>query len=130
MQAVRSSGSEIERALGRALWALGLRYRKNDRHVFGKPDFTLKRFRIAIFADSEFWHGKNWSIRKHDHKTNVEFWHSKIEANIRRDKLVNQTLRKQGWTVIRFWGRDIKRDPEKCARKVQLTVEAIRSRTE
>lgn len=123
MQAVRSSGSEIEQILGRALWAAGLRYRKNDRSIFGKPDFTLKRYKIAIFADSEFWHGKNWKKRKLDHKTNIEFWHRKIEANRKRDRLVNQTLKKEGWRVVRFWGKDIARDVDACVAKVKAISE-------
>ena len=64
MQAVKSKGSKIEVMLGKALWAKGLRYRKNDKSVFGKPDFTIKKYKIAVFCDSEFWHGKDWEIKK------------------------------------------------------------------
>ena len=120
MQAVKSSGSQIETMLGKALWQNGFRYRKNDKTVFGKPDFTLKKNKIAIFADSEFWHGKNWDDRKHDHKSNVEFWHKKIERNIERDKEVNERS-PEGWTVIRFWGKDIKKNLEQCVEKVIKT---------
>ena len=122
MQAVRSSGSRIERLLGKALWAAGLRYRKNDKSIFGRPDFTLKRFKIAIFADSEFWHGRNWKVRKNDHKTNIEFWHHKIEQNIKRDRCVNRELKRAGWIVIRFWGKEIKKDPKKCVTGVQNMI--------
>ena len=108
MQAVKSSGSKIEKLLTKALWKNGHRYRKNDRSVLGTPDLTFKQAKIAIFVDSEFWHGKNWRERKYDHKTNKKFWFSKIEQNIRRDKLVNQKLSKSGWKVLRFWGEDIK----------------------
>lgn len=73
MQAVRSKGSKIETMLGKALWAEGLRYRKNDKTVFGKPDFTFKSLKIAVFVDSEFWHGKDWETRKHNYKNNIEF---------------------------------------------------------
>ena len=118
MQAVRSSGSVIEQTLGKALWAAGYRYRKTNRHIFGNPDFTLRGLRIAIFADSEFWHGRNWAKRKFDHKTNTEFWHEKIEGNIRRDARVNRTLKSQGWLVIRFWGTDIIRQTDRCVTKV------------
>lgn len=118
MQAVKSSGSQIETILGKALWRQGLRYRKNDKTVFGKPDFTLKKYKIAIFADSEFWHGKNWEARKHDHKSNVEFWHKKIERNIERDREVNERLKQEGWTVIRFWGKDIKKNTDECVNKI------------
>ena len=62
MQAVRSKGSKIETALAKALFALGYRYRKNDKTVFGKPDLTFKRYKIAVFVDSEFWHDKDYTI--------------------------------------------------------------------
>ena len=78
MRAVKGSGSKIERMLATALWKRGHRYRKNDKSVVGKPDLTFKRIKVAIFVDSEFWHGKNWKVHKHDHKTNKKYWHEKI----------------------------------------------------
>lgn len=126
MQAVKSSGSQIETMLGKALWQKGFRYRKNDKTVFGKPDFTLKKYKIAVFADSEFWHGKDWeTVRKHEHKSNVEFWHKKIERNMERDSEVNEKLKQDGWTVVRFWGKDIKKNPEECVEKV---IDAVNAR--
>ncbi len=125
MQAVKNAGSQIEVTLGRALWAAGLRYRKNNRKVFGKPDFTLKKHKIAVFADSEFWHGKDWEVHKHDHKSNIEFWHRKIERNMERDREVKNTLEREGWIVIRFWGTDIKKNPAGCANEV---IKAIGTR--
>jgi DNA (cytosine-5)-methyltransferase 1 len=101
------------------LFARGFRYRKNDKTVFGRPDLTLKKYKIAIFVDGEFWHGKNWEIRKRDHKSNQEFWYAKIERNIDRDKEVNAELMTQGWTVLRFWGDEIKKEPENCIRKIE-----------
>jgi len=114
MQAVKSKGSKIETLLGKALWAKGFRYRKNDKIVFGKPDFTFKGLKIAVFVDGEFWHGKDWENRKYDHKSNVKFWHKKIERNIKRDKEVNAKLKSEGWIVIRFWGKEIKTDLQNC----------------
>lgn len=119
MQAVKSYGSKIEIKLAKALWNLGYRYRKNDKSVFGKPDLTLKKYKVAIFVDSEFWHGKNWNKRKSDHKSNKDFWIKKIEGNIKRDKIVNRTLKKQGWTVMRFWGKGIEKNCEKCITKIK-----------
>lgn len=95
MQAVKSKGSKIETALAKALWAKGFRYRKNNKSVYGKPDFTFKKYKVAIFVDGEFWHGKDWEIRKHDHKSNQDFWLKKIERNIERDKEVNQKLKEE-----------------------------------
>ena len=122
MQAVKSSGSQIEKMLGKALWREGLRYSKNDKTVFGKPDFTLKKYKVAIFADSEFWHGKDWDRKKYEHKSNIEFWHKKIERNMERDREVNEKLKKEGWIVVRFWGKDIKKNLEDCVNKVISTI--------
>lgn len=114
MQAIKSKNTKIEVLLGKAMWKLGMRYRKNDKTVFGKPDFVMKGLKIAIFCDSEFFHGKNWEAQKKRLNTNKDFWIKKIEGNIGRDKKVNEYLEKEGWTVIRFWGNDIKKDIENC----------------
>lgn len=118
MSRVRSSGSEIETLLGKALWKAGLRYRKQYK-IFGKPDFVLVTDKIAIFCDSEFWHGYRWGDRRRlEHKSNQEYWFPKIGRNRARDRAVNRELRKQGWKVIRFWERDILRDAAYCASRV------------
>lgn len=122
MQAVKSSGSKIEITLAKSLFALGYRYRKNDKSVFGKPDLTFKKLKIAIFIDGEFWHGKDWEKRKHDHKSNQEFWHKKIERNIKRDEEVNTELIKQGWIILRFWGKDIKKDLLSCTLQIENAI--------
>ncbi len=118
MQAIKGKNTSLERKLAGALWAKGLRYRKNDRSVFGTPDFVFKGKKVAVFVDSEFWHGKDWKVRRETIKTNREFWISKIEANIRRDILVNITLQEQGWTVLRFWGKEVEKETERCAHEV------------
>ncbi len=123
MRAIKSKGSKIEKLLGKALWAKGYRYRKNNKNVFGKPDFTFKKYKIAIFCDSEYFHGKDWKIQKHRIKTNTEFWHKKIESNIKRDKFVNETLLKEGWQVFRFWGEDIKKNLDRCVLKIEKAIE-------
>lgn len=122
MQAVKATGSKIEIALAKALFARGYRYRKNDKSVFGKPDLTFKKYKIAIFVDSEFWHGKDWNIRKQDHKSNQEFWINKIERNIERDKEVNKVLTGQGWKVLRFWGADINKNLLFCILEIEEAI--------
>lgn len=118
MQAVKSAGSIIEKKLGSELFKRGYRYRKNYKNVFGKPDFVLVKQKVAIFCDSEFWHGKNWKIAQKDFRSNKSFWFKKIKGNIKRDKFVNKTLRKEGWVVMRFWGKDIMKNCNKCVDKV------------
>jgi len=122
MQAIKNKNTKIEELLAKALWAKGHRYRRNNKNVFGKPDFTFKKYKIAIFCDSEYFHGKDWEIQKYRIKTNTEFWHKKIESNIERDKIVNETLLKNGWKVIRFWGEDIKKNLEICLIKIETEI--------
>src|SRR5712675_2376251 len=85
MQAIRSGGTKGEVALSRLLWAKRYRFRKNNRSVFGKPDLTFKNLKIAIFVDGEFFHGRDWKIKKYCIKTNRDFWWNKIEGNMKRD---------------------------------------------
>ena len=115
MQAVKSKDSQIEILLRQELWRRGLRYRKNSKLVYGHPDIVFIGKKIAVFCDSEFWHGYDWNKRKNDIKSNTDFWHKKIERNIRRDKEVNEYLRERGWVVLRFWGKQIINETEKCA---------------
>lgn len=123
MQAVKATGSKIETTLAKAVFALGYRYRKNDKTVFGKPDLTFKKLKIAVFVDSEFWHGKDWDIHKSDHKTNKKFWHQKIERNIQRDIEVNEKLSEEGWKIFRFWGREIEGKLDLCTRKIERQIQ-------
>lgn len=122
MQAIRSKNTKIEKLLASFLWRKGIRYRCNNDSIYGKPDFTFRRYRIAVFCDSEFFHGKEWQNHKCDIKSNTDYWHSKIENNIKRDEIVNQQLRNEGWKVIRFWGKDIQRDPDGCVNIIQNEI--------
>jgi DNA mismatch endonuclease Vsr len=126
MQAVKSKGSKIEIMLAKEMWKKGLRYRKNDKTVIGKPDFTFKKYKIAVFCDSEFWHGKDWDEKKLEHKSNIKFWHQKIERNIQRDREVNEELLKNGWQVIRFWGKDIKKELVNCVIKIETEINEVK----
>lgn len=122
MSRVRSSGSQIEKELGKALWASGLRYRKQYTRVTGKPDFAIVFARVAVFCDSSFWHGRNWPESAAAIKSNRKFWIPKINRTIARDREVNRSLRQLGWLVIRFWDSQILRNPVRCAQKVLKAV--------
>ena len=115
MHRVKNKDSEIELSLRRELWKRNIRYRKNAASVFGKPDIAFIGKRIAVFVDSEFWHGYAWEERKKDFKSNREFWIPKIERNIQRDAEVNTYLKNEGWIVLRFWGKEIKETVSVCA---------------
>lgn len=96
MSRVKAKDTSIEKSLGKALWAAGLRYRKHYKKLIGTPDFVLPKYKIAIFCDSAFWHGyKNMTTKRHKFKSNVAFWAQKIKRNIQKDKKVNKQLRKE-----------------------------------
>ena len=122
MQAVKNKDSQIELLLRKELWNRGIRYRKNSTKIFGKPDIVFIRKKIAVFCDSEFWHGYNWEERKKDFKSHQEFWIPKIERNIERDKEVNMKLESEGWIVLRFWGNEIKKNTAQCADIIEKAV--------
>lgn len=122
MKKVKNKDSQIERLLRRELWSRGLRYRKNVTTILGKPDIVFKGKKVAVFCDSEFWHGYDWENRCNDFKSNREFWIPKIERNIQRDKEVTSELIRQGWTVLRFWGKDIEKDTIGCADRIEEVV--------
>ncbi len=122
MKQVKNKDSVIEITLRKELWNRGLRYQKNVTGIFGKPDLVFKGKKVAIFCDSEFWHGYNWEERKKDFKSHQEFWIPKIERNMQRDIEVNEELQKQGWKVIRFWGKDIKKNTSKCADIIEKEI--------
>jgi len=122
MQAVKNKDSKIEQILKKELWSRGLRYRKNVTSIFGKPDIVFIGKKIAVFCDSEFWHGYDWDVRKKDFKSHQEFWIPKIERNMERDKEVISHLQSEGWTVLRFWGKEIKNNTSECADIIEKAV--------
>ncbi|MNQ84635.1 Very short patch repair protein [compost metagenome] len=122
MAAIRSTNTKAEIRLAKALWHLGYRYRKNNKTVFGTPDLTFKKLKIAIFVDSEFFHGKDWETEKNRVKTNTEFWHKKIERNRQRDIEVNNYLESQNWKVLRFWSHEIEKNLEESVAKIQSEI--------
>ena len=124
MRRIRSKNTKIEIALRKALWHKGYRYRKNYEALPGKPDIVLTKQKIAIFCDSEFFHGKDWEILKPqlEHGKNGEFWIKKISRNRERDDEVNKQLLFLGWTVIRFWGKDIMKNTDECVKVVEEVI--------
>lgn len=123
MKAVKAKGSKIEMLLMQALWKRGLRYRKHLKGILGTPDIAFVGKKVAVFCDSEFWHGKDWELRKADFKSNQEFWYKKIQRNIEKDIEVNTSLSAQGWSVVRFWGKNIMRDVENCCDVIERELQ-------
>lgn len=119
MQAIRSKDSKAEQLLAKSLWAKGFRYRKNDKRVFGKPDLTLRKYNLAIFVDSTFFHGRDWDTQKFRIQSNRDFWWKKIESNMARDQKVNQVLTSQNWKIIRLWDTDILKNLAYCIQIIE-----------
>lgn len=124
MQSIRSKDTKIEMILRKALWSRGIRYRKNYSKIPGKPDMAITKYKIAIFCDSEFFHGKDWEqlkprLQKGD---NGEFWVNKIGKNREHDEQVNKKLAYMGWIVIRFCGNDIKKNTDECIKVIEEII--------
>lgn len=124
MKAIKNKDTSIELLLRKELWRRGLRYRKNCTKIIGKPDIAFIGRKVAVFCDSEFWHGYDWEQRKHDFKSHQEFWIPKIERNMARDAEVTKQLEEEGWIVLRFWGKKIKKNVMGCADIVEKAVRA------
>lgn len=126
MALVRSSDTKPEIALRKSLWGRGYRYRKNVKKVPGKPDICFMGLKIAIFCDSEFWHGKYYLENRRIPKSNTNFWVSKFKRNIARDEEVNATLVSMGWIVLRFGEDDIKKNLNEVVKCVEEAIKQKR----
>ena len=124
MKQIRSKDTRIEMLLRKALWNKGYRYRKNYKKLPGNPDIAITKYKIAIFCDGEFFHGKDWVVLRPrlEKSDNGAFWIDKISKNMKRDEEVNKKLLFEGWTVIRFWGDDIKKKLDECIAVVEETI--------
>lgn len=124
MSHIRGKNTSIEVALCKALWEKGYRYRKNYKALPGSPDICLTKYKLAIFCDSEFFHGKDWEVLKPrlEKTNNGEYWQKKISRNMEHDDEVNKQLLFLGWTVIRFWGEDILKKTDECIHVIEETI--------
>ncbi len=125
MSRIRGKDTGIEMKLRKELHKRGIRYRCNSKYIYGHPDISMKGYKIAIFCDSEFWHGYNFEENKSKIHKHLQYWIPKIERNIERDKEVNKYLQNHGYIVLRFWGNEINKDLDSCVNKIE---EALASR--
>lgn len=128
MQAIKSKDTSIELRLRKALWQKGIRYRKNYKQLPGKPDIAITKYRIAVFCDSDFWHGYDWENRNQRIKSNRDYWVPKIERNMQRDKEVTALLQEAGWVVLRFWEWQIKKHLDECVDAVTNAIASAGSK--
>jgi len=127
MSHIRSNNTSIEIMLRKALWYEGIRYRKNVKTLPGKPDIAITKYKIAIFCDGELWHGKNWEKRKNSIKTNRDYWLPKIERNIIRDNENEKKLENMGWVVLRFWGKEIRKNLVNCVNEIKEIIYEVKN---
>ena len=124
MRNIRAQDTSIELMLRKRLWHEGIRYRKNYSCLPGKPDVAITKYKIAIFCDGEFFHGKDWEqlkVRLSNGK-NSNYWVKKIERNITRDKHNDQILKYYDWIVLHFWESDIRNNIDKCVQTIKETI--------
>lgn len=121
MSRIRSKDTSIELRLRKAVWHAGIRYRKNYKKLPGKPDIAITKYRIAVFCDSSFFHGRDYESKKKP-GTNQEFWDKKIRRNMERDEENDRLIRALGWTVLRFWDIEINKDLEGCVQTIKEAV--------
>ena len=126
MQAIRSQ-SQLENRVSRLLWRKGYRFRKNDRTLLGKPDISIKRYKVAVFIDSCFWH--SCPIHGNRPKSNQEYWDTKLASNRERDQVVTQHYLEEGWTVLRIWEHEIKNDIEEVIDRITDSIEKAKKRS-
>lgn len=119
MKAIKCKDTKAECVLRKKLWSMGYRYRKNYKNLIGKPDIVFTKYKLAVFCDGEFWHGKDYEKSTGRIGTNKEYWTEKIKRNIVRDNEVNKHLEDEGWTVVRFWNKDIIKDTDLCVKRIQ-----------
>ena len=132
MSHIKATDTKIEVLLRKHLWKKGIRYRKNYALLPGKPDIVISKYRIAILCDSEFFHGKDWEVLKPrlEKGNNSKYWVAKISRNRERDDEINKKLLFMGWTVIRFWGKDIKKNTDECVRVIEETIFDLKIRND
>ena len=122
MQANRGRNTKIEQLIAAELHNRNIRYRRNDRTVKGRPDFSFKGLRIAVFCDGTFWHGRRYYDNPDYAATLAPYWRAKIERNIARDREVTARLENDGWTVLRLWEDDIRRSPSDCVDQIERLI--------
>ena len=124
MQKIHSKDTSIEVLLRKELWHNGYRYRKNYKKLPGTPDIAITKYKIAIFCDSEFFHGKDWENLKArlERGKNPQYWIGHIEENMERDRRIDKELVALDWLVVRFWGNDIKKNLEGCVKTIEEII--------
>lgn len=131
MAAIRSGENKTESALRKKLHAMGLRYRKYDRKLPGKPDIVFPSQRLVVFVDGDYWHGRilreeGFEAFRKSVRRNPDYWLAKLQRNVARDDEVTSLLRSEGWLVLRFWESDVRRKLDEVALSIAYQLHALR----
>lgn len=126
MSRIKGKNSKPEMILRKALWSKNIRFRLHDKSLPGRPDIVIKKYKLAIFVDGEFWHGFDWKTNRERIKSNRLFWIPKIERNMQKDERVNRALRDMGYTVFRFWSQDVLKKLPIVLNQIELFLETRR----
>jgi DNA mismatch endonuclease (patch repair protein) len=119
MKRVKLTNGSLELSMQRALRERGHRFQRHERRLPGRPDIVFSGLKLALFVDGDFWHG--WRLSTWQHKLSP-FWREKLQANRIRDQRNFRKLRLLGWTVIRFWEHQLKRDLNRCIECVEAKL--------
>lgn len=125
MSAIRSTHTKMENKVCKVLWNKGLRFRKNVKTLPGKPDIAIKRFKIAIFLDSCFWH--KCPIHFKQPKSNIKYWEPKITRNVNRDREINAFYIEHNWHLMRIWEHEIKKDFNNTINKIEQFIISVKN---
>jgi DNA mismatch endonuclease (patch repair protein) len=118
MSKIRGLNTRPEIKFRKMLWNIGVRYRKNVKTLHVNPDIVIRKHMLVLFVDGDFWHGHDWENKKLQIKSNKGFWIPKIESNIQRDKTQTEQLQAMGYTVLRFWEHEVKKELGACVHRV------------
>ncbi len=118
MSRIRGTNTKIDLKMKKMLEENKIQFTMYPK-MFGHPDFVLKRQKIIIYCDGDFWHGYKYHEKK---KLPKKYWRDKIERNMRRDRRITSKLRHDGWSVLRFWEHDIEKTPDRCIRKIKRKI--------
>ena len=118
MSRIRGANTKIDLQMNEILKGLGFPFQMYPK-MYGNPDFILEKERIVIFCDGDFWHGYNYHNKK---KPRQKYWKDKIETNMKRDIRITRKLRRDGWSVLRFWEHDIEKRTGVCIGRIVRKV--------
>lgn len=122
MSKIKSENTKPEKLIFSMLKKYGYKFKRHYK-ILGKPDVVFPDLKVAVFVDGEFWHGKDFPKWK---EKLSRFWIKKIGDNIKRDRKNVRELKMEGWIILRLWGKNISRSPDKSSQGLIKFIEKVR----